>query len=202
MADAKKFLQAARQAMEEQNYEDAKKFYDMVKVEDPTNAEAKIQFQYCKFLDCTNGQAYNCYTDYMNILQSAVKNIAASDMSVEEQIAFLSTVIDNSFNAMKSCISAMDRIRVEGDSTLSKQQRMRKESILFARDFGDAVAQQYKDSAEGMKVACAAWKSYVNRGNGSIYISKQEAEILPTYVEKIQKIDPSFNFVPKKRGCF
>lgn len=202
MAEVSKILLAARQALQENNYEDAKKYYDMVKTEDPTNVEAKIQYQYCKFLDCTNGQAYNCYNDYMNVLQHAVNNISASDMPVQEQLEFLSTLVDNSINALKQCTNAMETIRVENDGTSARISRLRGENFLFARAFGDAVEQKYKDSAEGMKVACDAWKRFVNRANGSIYVSKTDAETIPTYVEKIQKVDPSFTFVAKKRGCF
>ena len=202
MADTSKYLQAARQALQEKNYEDAKKYYEMVKLEDPTNAEAKIQYQYAKFEDCTNGQAYDCYTDYMNLVKYAVNNISASDMTVEEQIAFLSELIDTNVNALNSCCRAMNYIKTENDGTSATINRLKRESILFARDFGDAIEQKYKDSTEGMQAACKAWKSFVNRANGNAWVPKPDAEMIPTYVEKIQKIDPSFNFVAKKRGCF
>jgi len=103
---------------------------------------------------------------------------------------------------MKICINSLTSIRVDGDDTASKTSRIRRENVLFARDFGNAIEQKYGSSAEGMKIACDAWKSFVNRANGNLYVSKQDAETLPSYVEKIQKIDPSFNFVAKKRGCF
>lgn len=202
MAETSKYLLAARQALQEENYEDAKKYYDMVKTDDPTNVEAKIQFQYCKFMDCTKGQAYNCYNDYMNVLNYAVENVAASDMPLEEQLKFLSTLVDNSIDAMKICFSSMNSIKVQGDDTYNKQHNLRRTNILFARDFGDAVAQKYADSTEGMQIACNAWKSFVNRANGSSCVTKQDGETVPSYAEKIQKIDPSYNFVPKKRGCF
>lgn len=202
MAETSKYLIAARQALQEKNYEDAKKYYDMVKVEDPTNAEAKIQYQYAKFMDCTNGEAYNCYTDYMNLLKYAVDNIAASEMPVEEQIAFLSQLVDNSVNTLNQCVSAMNYIRVENDGTFAKTQRLKRESILFARSLGDAIEQKYKDNNDGMQAACKAWKSFVNRANGNTCVSKEEEATIPSYVEKIQKIEPDFNFVAKKRGCF
>ena len=195
-----KYLLAARQALQEGNYEDAKKYYEMVKIDDPTNVEAKIQYQYAKFMDCTKGQAYNCYNDYMNVLFHAVENVSASDVPVEEQLKFLSTLVNNSVDAMKMCIDSLQSIRVEGDNTLEKIKGIRRVNILFASDFGDAIEQKYGSSTEGMKIACEAWKSFVNRANG--WLPKKDREMIPPYVEKIQKIDPSFNFVAKKRGCF
>lgn len=202
MADTSKYLLAARQALQEKNYEDAKKYYEMVKIEDPTNAEAKIQYQFAKYEDCTNGQAYDYYTDYMNLLKHAVDNIAASDMPADEQIKFLSGLIETSVNAVKSCGYAMNRIRTEGDGTSAKINRIERENILFAKQFGDDLERKYGSTAEGMEAACKAWKSYVDRANGNLYIPKTEDPIILTYVEKIQKVDPSYNFVPKKRGCF
>lgn len=202
MAETSKYLLAARQALQEKNYEDAKKYYDMVKVEDPTNAEAKIQYQYCKFQDCINREAYNCYTDYMNTLKHAVDNIASSTtMPVEEQVEFLSSLVDNSVDALKSVCDTLNYIKTENDGTSAKIHRLKRESILFIRDFGDAIEKKYSNSNEGMQVACKAWKSFVNRANGNAWVPKQDADKIPSYVEKIQKIDPSFNFVAKKRGC-
>lgn len=204
MADVKKYLQAARQALQEENYEDAKKYYDMVKTEDPTNAEAKIQYQYCKFRDCKKGEAYNFYSDFMSVVTHAVDNISASDMPTQEQLEFLSTLFDNSIDALSICRKCMSDIAIQGDNTFTKSSGLYTAHILFAKNFGDAVAKKYATNSEGMQLACKAWKSFVNRINGCTFFSKTDPvlETIPAYVEKIQKVDPSFTFVPKKRGCF
>ncbi len=200
MENINKYLTAARQALQQSNYEDAMKYYDMVKLEEPTNAEAKIQFQYAKFCNCTNGEAYNCYNDYIKVLQFAVENVSQSNMTLEEQLDFLSVLQKNSFDAFKDCSSAMERIRVEGDNTTGKISSLRRGNILFARDFGDAMEQKYATSEKGMQIASEAWKSFVKRASG-FGLPKEYMESLPSYVEKIKKVDPSFDFVPKKRGC-
>ena len=203
MAEVSKYLLAARQAMQEENYADAQKYFEMVKLDDPTNIEAKIQYQYCKFLDCVRKDSYNCYTDYMNLLKHAVINVAESEMPLEEQLAFLSHLIDDSVDALKLCCSALSAIRVEGDDTFATIRGLKRRSILFARDFGDAMEKKYADSPEGMQIACHAWKSFVDRINGNTSFSKKGSEVasIPTYVAKIQAIDPTYTFVEKKRGC-
>jgi superfamily II helicase len=185
------------------NYEDAKKYYDMVKVDDPTNIEAKIQFQYCKFMDCKKGEAYSFYGDYINVMKHAVDNVASSEMTLEEQIEFLSTSFDNTLDTMSSCRSCLRDLHIEGDDNLNKSSAVFKDHILFARDFGDEVAKHYMDSAEGMALACKAWKSFVDRINGNCFFAKNSPAVasIPAYVEKIKKVDPSYNFVEKSRGC-
>ena len=46
MSEISKYLKLARTAREEDNSEDAKRYYDMVRTEDPENGEAKFFYAY------------------------------------------------------------------------------------------------------------------------------------------------------------
>lgn len=83
-----KYLTLARRAREDKNTEDAKKYYDMVRSEDPENVEAKFYYSYYKLLGCTNGQAAGEFVTFCNGLSSTISMIIDSDMEIREKDKF------------------------------------------------------------------------------------------------------------------
>lgn len=56
MNERNKYLKPARTAREEDNTEDAKKYYDMVRTDDPENGEAKFFYAYYSLYEGKNGE--------------------------------------------------------------------------------------------------------------------------------------------------
>ena len=74
MSDTK-YLKLARTARDENNGEDAKKFYDMVRVEDPENGEAKFFYQYYSLYEGKNIEIANRFIKLVKA-GSSVRRIA------------------------------------------------------------------------------------------------------------------------------
>lgn len=71
-----KYLKLAREARSEGNSEDAKKFYDLVRTEDPENGEAKFFYAYYALYEVTNGEIAKRFTNLCNALKTSVKSFA------------------------------------------------------------------------------------------------------------------------------
>lgn len=79
----------ARQAREEDNAEDAKKFYDMVRTDDPENVEAKFFYAYFNLSDAVNKDVPNKFVDYAKTAVSCVKMLKESALSDKEKMDLL-----------------------------------------------------------------------------------------------------------------
>ena len=88
MENQNKYLLLARRAREDKNAEDAKKYYDMVRTEDPENVEAKFYYSYYKLLDSTNGQAAGNFVTFCNGMNSTMSMLIDFDMPVSEKNSF------------------------------------------------------------------------------------------------------------------
>ena len=94
MENQNKYLLLARRAREDKNTEDAKKYYDMVRTEDPENVEAKFYYSYYKLLDSTNGQAAGNFVTFCNGMNSTMSMLIDSDMTVSEKNKFFVDIGD------------------------------------------------------------------------------------------------------------
>lgn len=92
MDNQNKYLLLARRAREDNNTEDAKKYYDMVRTEDPDNIEAKFYYSYYRMMDCKQGQAAGEFITFCNSINSTVSMLIASDYTKDEKIAFFSSI--------------------------------------------------------------------------------------------------------------
>lgn len=106
MGDLNKYLLLARRAREENNAEDAKKYYDMVRTEDPDNAEAKFFYSYYRMFSDTQGHAYDNFSNFCSGIKSTVAMILASNDSLEEKTAFFKTIIECAKTARESASRA------------------------------------------------------------------------------------------------
>ena len=94
MENQNKYLLLARRAREEDNAEDAKKYYDMVRTEDPDNAEAKFYYSYYRMFSDTQGHAYSNYVDFCKGVKPTISMVIASDDTDSEKKAFLKTMLN------------------------------------------------------------------------------------------------------------
>lgn len=199
-----KYLTLARRAREEGNVEDARKFYDTVRTDDPDHVEARFFYAYYRLWDGTKGEAYNDFIKFCNATKSIVEAVADSDAETEDKVKLLAD--------MQSCIkglpAAMSSIQIElwkvaSDSEKTKYNNQKKHcenmGIQCLYRLGDAIEDCFADNAEAQKIAVAAWKSGVAVQQQYPYCGIDKS--LPEkYLPKIQKADPDYT-LPKKAGC-
>ena len=201
-----KYLKLARTAREEDNTEDAKRYYDMVRTDDPENGEAKFFFAFYSLYEGKNGEIPKRFSNLCGGLKSSIKLVKESDSDEAEKLSIISAILGAFVPETWANNRYMNNKNHEtkvGDSYVtvfsnSQITSVCKERMATLKDIGDYVASIYSSSPEGMKLAASAWKEYVSLAQKwYAYAPKGDAE---TYAAKIQAVDPSYE-LPKKAGC-
>ena len=206
MSEISKYLKLARTAREEDNTEDAKKYYDMVRTDDPENGEAKFFYAYYALYEGKNGEIPKRFSNLCGALKSSIKMVKESNGSDAEKINDCNAIIDAFIPVSWSLNRYMNNKNHEkkvGDSyvkvfEMSQISSVCKEGMATLKDIGDLVATLFAPSPEGMNMAVKLWKEYVTLAQKWYsYAPKGDAE---AYAAKIQKVEPSYE-LPKKAGC-
>ena len=207
MANAEsKYLRLARTARAENNTEDAKKYYDMVRTEDPESGEAKFFYAFYALYEGKNGEIPKRFSNLCNGLKSSIKLVKDSDVDESEKISTIDEILDAFLPEvwlLNRYMNNKNRETKVGDSYVkvfesSQIVSVMKDGLATIKDIGDFIASIYSTSPEGMNLAAKAWKEYVSLAQKwYAYVPKGEAE---SYAAKIQKVDPSYE-MPKKAGC-
>lgn len=206
MSEISKYLKLARIAREEENTEDAKKYYDMVRIDDPENGEAKFFYAYYALYEGKNIEIPKRFSNLCTVLKSSIKMVKDSDCSKEEKNDILNAIFDNFIPTAWSLNVYMNGKNSEtkvGDHYLKVFDNAQivsvcKEGMKTLKELGDYTASLFESSPEGMTLAVKAWKEYVALAQKwYAYAPKGDAE---AYASKIQEIEPSYE-LPKKAGC-
>ena len=180
MADVQKYLNLARRAREENNAEDAKKFYDMVRIEDPENYEARFFYSYYTLWSGRKMDAVSNYKALIATSMSIVKDLlrAADSAGPLQDIGdFLSVMIN--------CVKSLDKLE---DLRFSMARYDAVGLFCIIGDVFDLFAmadETYKKHAIDAWLTaeryCYEPMTYIPSGID-----------LDEYVGKIQKYDPSY----------
>ena len=199
-----KNLKNARAAREENNSEDAKKFYDMVRIDEPENGEAKFFYQYYSLYEGKNGEIPSRFKTLTTTLKSSVRCIAESNESDEEKMSVLSAIVSSfvpmtwSLNRYMNTLfvgSGENRQRVIPSSEISQSCIV---GVVALYDLGDSIEKLFSGD-EAMKLAANAWKEGVSLQQ-KWYAYKYNGKTPEEYTAKIQKVEPEYE-MPKKAGC-
>ncbi len=199
-----KYLKLARRASEEGNSEDAKKYYDLLRTEDPDNAEAKFFYAYYNLWAGTKGEVFNNFLSFCNVVDPVVKLIAESGDDITEK----AKIIEIIYKALAGVPASVRSIQMQlwqsaPDATKpmynDEKKKCEKRGIEMLYGFGDVLEKYFGGETSIMKIAVEAWKNGVNLNQQCPYcgIEKGKAD---KYLPKIQKIDPAYT-LPKKAGC-
>ncbi len=200
------YLKLARTAREEDNTEDAKRYYDMVRTDDPENGEAKFFFAFYSLYEGKNGEIPKRFSNLCGGLKSSIKLVKESDADEAEKLSIISAILGAFVPETWANNRYMNNKNHEtkvGDSyvtvfTSSQIVSVSKEGMATLKEVGDYIASIYSSSPEGMKLAVSAWKEYVSLAQKwYAWAPKGDAE---AYTAKIQAVDPSYE-MPKKAGC-
>ncbi len=193
-----KYLTLARRARSENNSEDAKKYYDMVRTEDPDNKEARFFYPYYRLWDSKKGDWCNVYVDLCNATLNLIKSLESGDAELAAEI----------FNKVKTLPASASKIQrelfssVSSDSDKNKYNQQnkycQKVGIEAMYKFGDAIESNFAGT-DTERLAADFWKQGVTYQQQWPYCGadKTAAE---TYVAKIKKYEPNYE-PPKKAGC-
>lgn len=199
-----KYLISARNARNEGNAEDAKKFYDMVRTEDPNNAEAKFFYLYYSVQDGKNIEIKTRFVNLCNALESTLKLIAKSDVSEAEKMETLNDIVNTFIPETWNLNRYMNHLTVGSGSNTSRvlpNDHIKTVSITGMQHLyllGDYILELFgvNDITNNLAIRC--WKEAIilNRK----WYAWKIAQTPEDYAEKIKKVEPTYE-MPKKAGC-
>lgn len=184
--------QIARRAKDDNNSENAAKYYDMILVEDPKSWEASFYVVYFKAVSCKiayiQSAAYsisNCIESVLNLIKSNICNseqlAAVTEVSSRSQLAsiFLYEGAKNHYNSINSDIK----------SNYTKEWL---DNACAARDIlyvlGNQISAVFGEKKEYRELAISAWRKGINLHNKLLpSFANKEANriIMESYSEKI-----------------
>ena len=158
-----KYLKLARTAREEGNTEDAKRYYDMVRTDDPENGEAKFFFAYYSLYEGTNGEIPRRFSNLCAGLKSSITLVKESDADEAEKIRVIGAILDEFIPETWAENRYMNNKNHEtkvGDSyvkvfEMSQITAVSKEGMATLKNIGDYMASIYSSSPEGMQIGRA-----------------------------------------------
>ena len=192
--------QIARRAKDDDNGENAAKYYDMILVKDPTSWEASFYVVYFKAMECKIAQIRsagisvgNCVDTVLKLIKDNVKNKEDQIKAVQEisiRCTFISGML---YNGAKNHYNGIDA-QIRGNYTQEMVDNCR-----AARDImyilGDNIDSIFGDYEELHTVATSAWKDGITKHNGlmpNLAQKESNISIIMSYVSKVQKYDSSY----------
>lgn len=194
-----KYLKLARTARDEDNSEDAKRYYDMVRTENPENGEAKVFYQIYTFWESKKGESENRFEAVTKVLAPSIRLIAQSEDTIDAKLDIISAIIKEF--APMTRVANKSYMDCQTGSAKFASGRILTSGAVGLYNLGDAIASEFPDNAKAMTLAATAWKEGIEIQNK--YYAKQynyQGRTVDQYVTKIQKVDSSY-VAPKKPGC-
>lgn len=203
-----KYLKLAREARQEENCDDAKKYYEMVRVDDPENGEAKFFYTYYCIYQGTNGELPQRFVNLCNVLEASIKKISESSESNEEKLK----VVDDIANAFVpytwNTYNFMYKIYMTHEIfSCNEFHAVIMSEITGCYVLGDVIEMYFNSNNDFLKIAAKSWKEgialqqkrYIAFSSGYY----DDATALDRYASKIQKVDPSYVIPTKepKQDC-
>lgn len=204
-----KYLKMARQAIEENNIEEALKFYDTAKTEDPDNVEAMFFYQYytlIKWPEMSTLKQYNVVEELAYII---IKALGECDDTAEAKFDLLSRVVD-AFLPLAATLRHYTLKLDNGvtEATRSKAEKLQNNHIKNAKGLGNAIIDTFGEE-KGLytDLAVKCWKEAIDFDFACCkylnYKDKDKEVWMHKYEKKIQKYDPSYKMPEYKQvGCF
>lgn len=205
--------QLARRAKDDNNSENAAKYYDMILIEDPTSWEASFYLVYFKTRTCKIAHIQSAAISIANCLGTVLKLISEHVSEKDQQIAAVKEVAVRSISISSLLYSAAENHYNGIDLQIrNKYLQEMVNNCIAARDvsyvLGNSIDSIFGDYEELQAVSVSAWKNGLSLHIKLMqHLAQKEANnnIINNYVNKIHKYDPSYQppAIPvKKSGCY
>lgn len=203
--------QIARRAKDDNNGENAAKYYDMVLIKDPTSWEASFYVVYFKAMECKIAQIQsaansvsNCIDTVLKLIKDNVSGHAEQVKAYTEVSTRVMIVASMLFNAAKNHYDGMD---------FQSRNRFIQEfmnnafaSFRCVYCLGNNLDLLFGSDSEANKLAVAAWKQGIEWHKtliGSLMDKEGNKNEINSYVAKIKKYETTYQ-APEinTSGCY
>jgi hypothetical protein len=212
--------QIARRAKDDNNSENAAKYYEMILIKDPTSWEASFYVVYFKAMECKIAQIRSAGLSVAFCVESVLKLIKDNVQGREEQVKAVQEVATRCetisrmlyYAAMNHYKGVDERIRYDYQLDLMYNCEA---AIRIMCTLGNHVDVIFGDYEELHSVAVGAWKNVIECRKylmPYLYNTRKEANknTIMACVEKVQKYDSSYptptieleTKQPSNGGCY
>ena len=193
--------QIARRAKDENNGENAAKYYDMILVKDPTSWEASFYVVYFKAMECKIAQIQSAAISVRNCVNTVLKLIRQNVYDKDEQIKAVYEITMRCIVISSMLYEAAKKHYNDIDSSIKSEYNQEMIDRCWSAfgilyDLGDSIDSIFIDYPELHPTSVEAWKLGIELHNSlMIHLSQKEANKnrILNYVSKIQKYDPSYS---------
>lgn len=204
--------QIARRAKDDNNSENAAKYYDMILVKDPTSWEASFYLVYFKALECKIAQIQsaaitisNCIDTVLNLIKDYVSNRDEQILAVQEvtlRCVYISGVL---YTGAKNHYDGIGS-QIKPDYTQEMVSNCMS-SLTIMYKLGDYIESIFDDYEELFVCIAESWKNGIDKHNQLMpYLANKNVnkEIMAEYTSKIQKYDKDYQMptVQNNGGCY
>ena len=201
--------QVARRAKDENNGENAAKYYDMILVKDPTSWEAAFYAVYFKTKECRIAQIKSACISVANCINTVLKLIKDNVANKDEQKEAYTEVANRVMNIASMLFNAATEQYVDlGKRTLFLQQFINNAfaAMNCAYVLGDNLDLLFKTDSEANNLSVTAWKQGVAWHHsliGKLADKDKNEQKINNYVAKIQQYDSSYAAPQESTdGCY
>lgn len=201
--------QIARRAKENNNSENAAKYYDMILVKDPNSWEAAFYVVYFQAMQCKIAQIQsagisvaNCINTVMQLIENNVEDKEEQKKAYTEVSTNVMVISQMLFRAAKNHYNGIDaQIR-------DKYIQEWIDNAFAAMDcvyiLGDCLDLYFSFDSDANKLSILAWSQGVawhKQLIANLENKEKNRETINAYVSKIKKYDESYT-EPQESGCY
>lgn len=190
--------QIARRAKNDNNSENAAKYYEMIMIKDPTSWEAAFYQVYFRAMNCKIAEiesaAYsvaNCEQSVLTLIKDYVEDEKQQQQAVKEVVERCKSIARMLFNGARNHYQGIDSsIRSNYIGELENRKSASR-GILY--QCGDYIDRIFCDKPEIAKHAAEAWKAGIDLDESILHSDRVDK-----YTEKVAKYDPTYRYNKKK----
>lgn len=207
--EIQKLYQVARRARDDNNSENAQKYYDMILIKDPSSWEANFYTVYYQSMNCKIAQIQsaairlsNCEGTILKLVKDNITDPAEQNAVVREIFSRLQDISYMLYNAAANHYNAIN-YQIQAQYTQEFLDRTcAARDILY--NFGDYLIQFFGDTYGDVAAKC--WKRGIHlHSNLGKFFKQKEANknIILDYANKVKKYDQSYQAPEiKTGGCY
>lgn len=197
--------QLAKRAKDENNAENAIKYYEMILLDAPMNWEAVFYTFYFKKFNSNEFRNADLLPALKMNLMNVFNLINQSTPNKEERLVAVKEVTDKILSATEKLTekSCYDELRFDSEEAYREQNRGR---VSLAKDvcytYGDMVATVFGDDNDVALLSSAAWKKGVNLHESVLkdYPNNEEdKKMFMSYLNKVWRYDKIYAYETKIR---
>lgn len=185
----------ARRAKDEENAENASKYYDLILQEDPRSWEASFYLAYYKAMSCKTDASSSASYSLEQCLISVIELVFSSEQDISRQQAILTELSARSTNfAVMAAQAAESFLRSMDEEFRSPYIKDYIANIYSSANICYTIGNILEQRPEFGELSVNSWHYGIQIHSGLLYSNDHahDRQIIAEYVAKIKRFDPTY----------